>query len=99
MGVRFEGLACLPPGASLVNLLSLLLFLLPIYMLFRLGRIKANWVVLLVFGLIEGGFSAAAILLQRSWIFFAGGSVLLVFFELFYDDEPFCISSSGYCPP
>lgn len=72
-----------------MNLLSLLLFLLPIYMLFRLGRIKANGVVLLVFGLIEGGFLAAAILLQRSWIFFAGGSVLLVFFELFYDDEPF----------
>ena len=72
-----------------MNPLSLLLFLLPIYMLFRLGRIKANGVVLLVFGLIEGGFLAAAILLQRTWIFFAGGSVLLVFFELFYDDEPF----------
>ena len=72
-----------------MSVLRLLLFLLPLYMLFRLGRIKANWVVLLIFALIEGGFLAAAILLQRHWIFFASGSLVLILFDLFYDDEPF----------
>ncbi len=81
-----------------MSFLSLLLFLLPLYMVFRLGRIRASWVVLLIFALIKAGFLAAAILLHRPWIFFAGGSVNLLLFVLFYDDEPFLVQVRWLLP-
>lgn len=81
-----------------MNHLSLLLYLLPLYMLFRLGRIKARWFEFLVFGFIEGAFLATAILLQRPWILFIGGGVTLLLFDLFYDDEPFLVQLRWLLP-
>lgn len=81
-----------------MSLLNLLLFLLPLYMVIRLGRIKARWFEWFIFALIEGGFLAGAILLQRPWIFYVGASVTLLLFDLFYDDEPFSHQVRWFLP-
>ncbi|HOH91842.1 MAG TPA: hypothetical protein PK791_00585, partial [Anaerolineaceae bacterium] len=81
-----------------MNLLVLLLFCLPVYVVFRLARFKVNWANVLILALILAGFLGLAVWLARPWILFAGGGLTLFFFVLFYDDEPFRIELRWLLP-
>lgn len=81
-----------------MSLLVLLLFCVPVYVVFRLARFKVNWANVLILALILAGFLGLAVWLARPWILFAGGGLTLFFFVLFYDDEPFRIELRWLLP-
>lgn len=81
-----------------MNPLVLLLFCVPVYVVFRLGRFKVNWANVLIMALILAGFLGLAVWLSRPWILFAGGGLTLFFFTLFYDDEPMRIELRWLLP-
>lgn len=81
-----------------MNLLVLLLFCVPVYVVFRLARLKVNWANVLIMALILAGFLGLAVWLSRPWILFAGGGLTLFFFTLFYDDEPMRIELRWLLP-
>lgn len=81
-----------------MNGFGLLLFLVPLYIVFRLARLHVNRANLLVLFVILGGFLGLALLLSRLWVLFAGGCLTLLLFTLFYDDEPLRIELRWQLP-